>query len=382
MKLRFSLFIIGIITILYACTSTDPDKNTRKIDRLLKGLVQEGWAAGISYSIEIDSQITHSGHYGYADLEAQVQIEADATFQIASVTKPITATAILQLVEAGKLSLTTTIDTFFTEFPNGNKISIYQLLAHTSGIPNWWEAEMPTDTPGDFPMCKQAHKYLERMKNNSLFEPGTQWAYSNSAYVLLGEIIEVVSGITYEEYLHENIFKPAGMHNTFMTTNAPLKPNGAAGYVLDMGKKKAFKKIENYQIPFSAGGLRSTPRDLMRFLHALESGQIISKKLFLEMTTYAKLKNGKPVYEGLFSPNGEPIRFPDNIRKFGYGLGFQILENFGCKVISHGGDIAGFNAVMMIVPHNASKLILLSNTENGIMPKLKDIEHLLVSVKN
>jgi len=270
---------------------------------------------------------------------------------------------------------------FFPDYPNGEEITIYQLLSHTSGIPDWWESGIPKNTPSDFPMCAQPHLYIEQMEIMSLFEPGTFFSYSNTGYVLLGEIIEIVSMMKYEEYLNRNIFTVADMQNTELEYIENPKSDWVLGYTKKSNTNSTFSDPDIYPMPYSAGGFRSTTKDLLLFLNALESGKLISKESFSKMTSYARVKNGNYTYESIFVHNGEKPRFPSNIKKFGYGLGFQIIENFGVKTISHGGDIAGFNSVLLLVPHNKVKMVILSNTENGILPKLRKIEKLATSVE-
>jgi D-alanyl-D-alanine carboxypeptidase len=369
-------FCVLLLTLsnLTSCTNTEPDYNAKKIDQLVSELAVIKRTAGVAYGIQIGNVISDNKEFGFDDLEKKTPIRKNAQFRIASMTKPITATAIMQLIEKGKLSLDDTIDKFFPNLANASKITIYQLLSHTSGIPNWFEAEMPKDEPKDFPMCKNPHIYLERMGIKSLFEPGTFHAYSNTGYVLLGEIIEIVSRQSYFEYLKSNILAPANMVDTEMEYVEQPSPNWVKGYAFNPELSNPFTKPEFYHMPFSAGGLRSSISDVMKFMTALQAGKLISKGSYEKMTSYALVKNGQPVYDNLFSPSGQKPNFPSNIKKWGYGLGFQIIENFGTKVISHGGDIAGFNSVLMYIPKNNTTIVILSNTENGILSKLRDIE--------
>ena len=379
MNLRHLMGWLCFLFILLSCSSKDPKVNSKKVLRLCQSLVKEKASLGISIYADFADTILLSESYGWADLDKTKEIERISLFRIASITKPITATAVLQLVESGRLSLYDKVIQFFPDYPNGNKITIYHLLSHTSGIPNWWEGDMPDNIPDNFPMCKTPHLFLQQMKNGSLFEPGTQWSYSNSGYILLGEIIEMISHMKYEKYLEQNIFEIAKMNHTELEYIDEPQDKWVSGSVQD--QNNTFSHPVIYHMPFSAGGLRSTSEDLILFFNALENGKLVSKEMFDQMTTYAKLENGKEVYESLYSPNHEPPSFPNNIKKFGYGLGFQIVENYGEKVISHGGDIAGFNSIFMYVPKNGVKMAILSNTENGLTSKLRDIEKLLISIE-
>lgn len=382
MNVRSLFGALTVITLLFSCTSKNPFENTEKIEAECKTLVENESSRGIALSMEVDTFIAIRKEYGLANNSTKLAISENDKFRIASITKPITATAILQLVESRLLSLEDKLDKFFPDYPNGDEITIYQLLSHTSGIPDWWEAGMPKNTPVDFPMCSQPHLYLEQMEKNALFEPGTFFSYSNTGYVLLGEIIELISKMKYEDYLSKNIFSIAGMQNTELEYIENPQVDWVSGYTKTSNSELPFSAPETYPMPFSAGGLRSTTKDLLLFLNALEGEKLISKEMFVKMTSYAKVKNGRATHESIFIHNGEKPRFPSNIKKFGYGLGFQIIENFGVKTISHGGDIAGFNSVLIYIPHNKVKIAILSNTENGIMSKLRRIEKLATSIES
>lgn len=377
--MRYYLITLFICSI--SCTNTDPKYNSDKITDLIKELVDDEFTAGISYAMQIGNAESIIGQYGFADIENKIYVNEQTKFRIASVTKPITATAIMQLVEREEISLDDTINRFFSNFPNGNSITIYHLLSHTSGIPNWWEGGMPKDEPKNFPMCKNPHVYLERMIRISDFEPGSYYSYSNSNYVLLGEIIQQVSTQSYSDYISENIFVPAGMKNTEMEYSESNTEGYAKGYTYLHEDRHKFGTPDAYAMPFSAGGLRSTATDLLKFANALQSGTLVRKETLATMTSYALLSNGIMVYESLYSPSGQNPNSPNNIDKFGYGLGFQIMDNFDTKVISHGGDIAGFNAVLIGVPKSNSKLIILANTENGILSKLRAIEKTITDIE-
>ncbi|MBQ4822744.1 serine hydrolase domain-containing protein [Aquimarina sp. MMG016] len=374
-------YLITFLICSISCTNTDPKYNSDKITDLIKELVDDEFTAGVSYAMQIGNAESIVGQYGFADIENKIYVNEQTKFRIASVTKPITATAIMQLVEREEISLDNTINRFFPNFPNGSSITIYHLLSHTSGIPNWWEGGMPKDEPKNFPMCKNPHVYLERMNRISDFEPGSYHNYSNSNYVLLGEIIQLVSKQSYADYISENIFIPSGMKNTEMEYSDSNTEGYAKGYTYLHEDSHKFGIPDAYAMPFSAGGLRSTATDLLKFANALQLGTLVRKETLATMISYALLSNGSRVYESLYSPSGQYPNFPNNIDKFGYGLGFQIMDNFDTKVISHGGDIAGFNAIFINVPKSNSKLIILANTENGILSQLRAIEKTITNIE-
>jgi D-alanyl-D-alanine carboxypeptidase len=313
------------------------------------------------------------GSYGLADLETHRALLPDAPMRVASLTKPLTATAVMKLVEMKRLSLADPLSKFFPGYPNGQAITVYQLLSHTSGIPNWWDGVLPADTPVEFPMCSEPHRYLARMKTASQFEPGTFYKYSNSGYVLLGEIIEQVSGEPYERFLRHHVFAQAQMARTSLELIDRPAANWAHGYVR-VREAKTFKEPERYHMPFAAGGLRSTAEDMLRFMEALRAGKIVSRKGVAQMTSYAQMNDRRLTFESPFLVPGSPAPKPqEHIAKRGYGLGFNVMELHGTTVYFHSGGIAGFNAYLIYVPRSNTTLVAIANTEDALVPVLKDV---------
>jgi D-alanyl-D-alanine carboxypeptidase len=354
----------------------------QKMDSLVQTLISSKKSVGFMLGIKEDNQNTILKNYGLTNLITKKAVTSDGEFRIASVTKPLTAVAVMTLVEKGKLNLSDTISKFFKNFPNGDKITIYQLLSHTSGIPNWWEGGMPKDEPKDFPMCKEPHLFLQNMRTTSFFEPGTKHCYSNSGYVLLGEIIELVSGMKYEKYLQENIFIKANMKHTEVEYSPNAKSNWAKGYKQNSPTDTTFSDPDIYAMPFAAGALRSNAQDMINFIDALYKGKLVKKSTLNLMTKYAKTKNGIPVYDAMFFPNNfTPPPSPNHIKKYGYGLGFNLMEVYNEPIVWHSGGIAGFNSILVYIPKSKTKLIFLANTENGIIPIWEDLQKAFVKLK-
>lgn len=361
----------GYFLLMFNLSAIAQDSNNiyiNRVDSLAQSLIVNKKTSGLMLAIKIDNAKTFSKEYGYSNVEIKKQVNSTDEFRIASVTKMVTAVAIMQLIEQKKLELKDTISKFFKDFPNGNKITIYQLLSHTSGIPNWWDEEggLPENKPDDFPMCKEPHIYLQQMRKMSFFEPGTKYFYSNSEYVLLGEIIEKLSGMTYEAYLKKNIFHKAKMRYTEVEYSFNSKPSWAQGYKLINTNDTTFSKPDSITMPFAAGALRSNSTDLLKFVDALFNGELIKQSTLQLMTKYAVTNSGLPVYDAMFYPNGAnaPKR-PDYIKKYGYGLGFSLMEVYGQPLVWHNGSISGFSSNLIYMPNTKTTVVLLSNTEKG-----------------
>ncbi len=249
-----------------------------ELDSIVINFTKQNKSVGIEFGVQISNMEPVIKRYGYSDLETKSALKETDLFRIASITKIFTATAIMKLVQAGKMSLNDKLNTFFPHYPNGNNISVYQLLSHTSGIPNWWDGGLPDIKPKSFPMCEKPHLYIQEMKKPFIFEPGEFYSYSNTNYVLLGEIIEQVSSQSYEKFLKENILGPAKMTETEMEHIEKTSKFWVKGYAYDETKKTPFIAPEIYHMPFSAGGLRSNSVELLKFMNTLNSGEIVKKK--------------------------------------------------------------------------------------------------------
>jgi D-alanyl-D-alanine carboxypeptidase len=381
--MRIAVTVLLLSTFISSTFSqTNDSPCVKKIDSLVQTLINSKKSLGFMLGIKEQDKKPFLKEYGQTDLATKKAVTNNSEFRIASVTKPITAVAVMTLIENGKLKLSDTISKFFADFPNGDKITIYQLLSHTSGIPNWWEGEMPKDEPKDFPMCKQPHLYLAKMKTASFFEPGTKHCYSNSGFVLLGEIIEMVSGMSYGDYLKKNIFAKANMKHTEVEYKPNTNKNWVKGYKQNNPSDTTFSDPDIYTMPFAAGCLRSNSADMINFLDALYKEKLVKKSTLELMTKYAETKNGIPVYDALFFPNNfTPPPPPSHVKKYGYGLGFNLMEIYDTPIVWHSGGIAGFNSILIYIPKSKTKIVFLSNTENGIMPIWEDLQKEIVKFK-
>ena len=268
-------------------------------------------------------EIVFAKAYGYADVENKIENKLTTRFAIASNTKQFTATAIMQLVEQNKISLDETIDKYFPDYKYGNKITIKNLLQMRSGIPDYLNEVdlfmLDEDTKSllkEYENNVYYDKYVEDyrwspeviLKNlyltDLLFEPGEEYDYCNTNYYLLGLIIEEVTGMSFEDYLNEYIFKPLKMDSSSII---PLNSD-AKGY----GSAESGEIVANPKFTYAAGAIYSNIFDMFRWSRALHKGDIITEQSYKEMIT--------------------PVD--------GYGYGLFIKDN----LISHSGFIDGFTS--------------------------------------
>jgi CubicO group peptidase (beta-lactamase class C family) len=278
--------------------------------------------------------------FGMASLELGVRIDPTQVFRIGSITKQFTAVGILQLVAAGKMKLDDDISAYVPEFRVGDKVTIAQLLNQTSGLPSytdekkWLSTSRQDVAPADLLSFTKGKPLL--------FQPGTNWAYSNTNYILLGEAIARVSGESYASYVQTKLFGPAGMQHTQYDNLDDVILGRVPGYAGAGPKRWKNATYLSMTQPYAAGALVSTVDDLWKWDKALSEGNLISRRLLAEAHADTLLPDG---------------------RSTGYGYGWRIGTVGRFRTIEHGGDINGFTAYEMKVPDGDLYIAILSNNE-------------------
>lgn len=280
--------------------------------------------------------------YGLADVAAHVPMAPAMALRVGSVTKQFTASAILLLADQGKLALADDIRTYLPDFPTGGKtITLEHLLTHTSGIVSY------TGMPGFFARDGEdisVEAMIERFKDQpKLFEAGQRYAYGNSGYFLLGAIIEKVSGRPYADFMAENIFIPLGMQDTAIEGRERSAVRHVPGYRRIDGEFVPGRVISMSQA-YAAGALVSTVDDLARWDAAISSGKLLRASTWEKAFTPYTLSDG-------------------SVTKYGYGWDIGLF--FGQKIISHGGNVSGFNAGVLRIPAHGIYIAVLNNAEAG-----------------
>jgi D-alanyl-D-alanine carboxypeptidase len=279
--------------------------------------------------------------YGLADVELGVGIQPEHVFRVGSITKQFTAVAILQLVEQGKISLADPITKFFPDYPSEWKtITVEHLLSHTSGMASYSSKEnfislIRSDlTP---------QQLIDTFKNDPLqFAPGAGYASGNSDYVILGAIIEKVTGQTYADYMTSNVFARAGLTHTYYDDPIRIIPKRVEGYDRKRGGAIVKAPYVSPSIPYSAGSIISTVDDLARWTDAVSAGKVVRRDLAQRAWTPYKLASGEA------TP---------------YGFGWAINDLLGSRVIAHGGRVMGFIAHALWMPEEKIFVAVLSNTD-------------------
>jgi CubicO group peptidase (beta-lactamase class C family) len=305
-------------------------------------------APGAAVAISQGGETVFTHARGFASMELQVALQPYQRFRIGSLTKQFTAAAILRLAEDGKLNLNQSLHHYLPDYVRFAKdINIKQLLQHTSGLANYTDDE---------------HRYKYRLndavtldevveelrKDPPLFTPGESFYYSNTGYVLLGRIIELVSGKSYAEYLSEQFFQPLGMKDTIFATQAVI-PNAVSGYFSRKGQQWQAAGIDMIW-PHASGSLVSSVQDLVKWNQALYKHKLLSEESLKLMLTPAVLNNGKAA----------------DFYGSATAMGIFVEPVLSTKVYAHSGQINGFNSYLLYHPDSDVTVVVLANTENAV----------------
>lgn len=341
MKTAKSLALL--LLVLITANSSFAQQTAKQIDELMKQYYDYGQFNG-SILVAEKGKVVYAKGLGLANMEWSIPNQPDTKFRIGSITKQFTATLILQLVEEGKLKLDGKITDYLTDYrkDTGERVTIHHLLNHTSGIPSY------TSRP-DFRTAIMRNPYkvadfVKQLTSGDLeFEPGSKFSYNNSGYVLLGAIIEKVTGKSYETVLTERILKPLGMTNSGYDNTSPLLAKRASGY-----EKRPSGYVNapylDMTLPYAAGSLYSTVEDLYKWDQALHEGKILSAE-------------------------SRKLMFTPGLSNYGYGIRITD-ETIGkselkTKIIGHGGGINGFNSLLTRAVDKGQTVVILDNIGQG-----------------
>ncbi len=291
---------------------------------------------GATVLISKQGKIIYHKAFGMANMELQVPMKPENIFEIGSITKQFTSVAILMLMEHGKLAIEDEITKFIPDYPtHGKKITIHHLLNHTSGIKSYTSMNLSEIAPKDMTPTE----LIDYFKNESMdFDPGTEWRYNNSGYIILGFIIEKVSGQAYEDFVEEHIFKKLQMNNSRYGHKGEIIKNRASGYQTRDGYVNA--NYLSMTLPYAAGALMSTVEDLHKWQNAINTNILVKAETIEKAFQNTKLNNGKPTY---------------------YGYGWSVNEVNGSPSIEHGGGIFGYTAYQLYIPEEDVHAAILTN---------------------
>jgi len=344
--LAAALLLLAVIgTPRVQAQTRDRARVAAAVDSLAADALKGGQAAGLTVAVVRGRDTLVLKGYGKADLELDVPTPERAVYEIGSVTKQFTATAIMQLQEQGKLSLDDELTKYLPSYPlQGHRLTLRRLLDHTSGIAGY--TELPEFEPMSVRTLPRDSLVALFAAKPFAFAPGEAQSYSNSAYFLLGLIIEKVSGLPYEKYVQQNLFARAGMPDSRYCSNSAVVARRAHGYDFDAGQLKLAGYID-FTWPYSAGSLCSTAGDLVAWNRALHSGGLLSSAAYRELITPGTLNDGT---------------------RLRYAKGIVVDSMAGHRAISHGGGIPGFLTSLVYFPDDTLTVVVLVNTMGPINP--------------
>lgn len=336
MKSRL-LLTLSIITLLFSCAENetpvksaqqDPAAYKAKIDSLLTSYENSGELMG-SIALSHDGEIVYSNAIGFDDVESKKKSDVNTKYRIGSVAKPYTSVLIFKAIEENKLTLEETLDSYFPEVENANKITIAHLLQHRSGIPNFTKDEDFFSYHTQYRSPKEMVKMISDYDSD--FEPNSKGEYSNSNYFLLCQILEKIYDSSYENLLEEKICKPLNLKNTNSGSKISLANNECYSYEYTTGWNKLPET--DMSVARGAGSIVSTPSEINNFLNALLVGKLISTQSLDSMKTI----------------------------KDGYGMGLARYKINDMQGFGHRGTIDGYQTTAIYFPKEKLAMTIASN---------------------
>lgn len=357
---RAAFYFVVLATLLLLSPTTSraaesPDNSAAmaEFEQFVEERIETDQLPGLAIALMKDD-FTWSKAFGYCDVENQSPMVVESAFRLASVTKPMTAVAILKLVEQGKIDLDAPIQTYVPYFPEKPwPITVRQLLGHLGGISHYRNPDVESHIKDQLD-TRQAIAIFEEF--DLVAEPGSRFNYSSYGYNLLGAAIEGASGQSYGEFMHENIWGPLGMDDTRMDHPDELIPHRVRGYRLVDGKLQNDEFV-NISSRFAAGGTRSTVLDLLKFVRGIGDAKILSPETTDQMFTSLATRDG---------------------RDTGYGLGWNPSDINGRFIVAHNGGQPETSTLLMFVPSANYAVAVACNMRGADLSVFASRLHLLL----
>ncbi|HEY2848025.1 MAG TPA: serine hydrolase domain-containing protein [Pyrinomonadaceae bacterium] len=362
---------VALLLLLSASVTAQvtPEWST-KFDSTIEKGISDNHMPGLAIGIVMNGKLVYSRGFGQATLGTDgPKITPDTVFHMASITKPFVATAIMQLVEQGKVNLDDPITKYLPYFRLDDKryttLTIKQFVTHTSGMPD------VDDYEWDKPQYDDAalERYVRSLKSEKLiFDPGSRWAYSNMAFEVLADVISKASGQSFEDYVSQHILIPVGMtHSTLLKEKTDPKTL-ASGYTKGKDGLPVEIKAYPYNRPHNASSdLMSSVNDMARWAVANMNRGEIDGNWILKASTYDLM--WKPYAEVEFCNGSQPCRKPGT----SVGISWFLENKDGRFIVSHGGGDDGFITQLVMVPDRKFALVMMTNTDAPNAPFLKDL---------
>ncbi len=324
-----------------------PAVKTEQVEKIVGTEMSRLGIPGLSLAIALDGQIRYANGFGMADVENNVPATAATVYRLASISKPITATAVMQLVERGKVDLDAQVWNYVPAFPvKPWPVTVRQLLCHQSGVRHYRGDEINSTRH-----YLNLTEPLKIFKDDALlFEPGTKTSYTTYGYNLLGCVVEAASGMKFADYLEANIFRPAGCDRLRVDDHFEIIPGRAQGYSRDKSGRLRNSGPADTSNKIPGGGLCGTPADLVRFALAVHGGALLKPDTLEMALTRQKLRDGT---------------------RTSFGLGWSLGEFEGRKTVSHGGAQQRVRTMLFAIPERRFVLAWMCNLE-AVNPRIAE----------
>lgn len=344
--LFFPFLLFSAAAVPPAVTVDPADALSPKVDEYVTAEMQREKIPGLSLDVIRDGKLIYARGYGLANIELDVPVKPDTIFQTGSVGKQFTATAVMMLVEEGKISLDDKISKYFPASPAAWKeITVRNLLNHTSGIPDYGSDDTTTakkliDLRVDYTEDEMVSRFATLPLD---FPPGSKWSYSNSGYVVLGVLIHKVSGEFYGDFLEQRVFQPLHMDSTHIISEENIVPHRSAGYRLVKGEIKNQEWVAPKLNTTADGALYTNILDMAKWDAALIAQTLLKKSSYEQMYTRTHLTDGKT---------------------YGYGFGWGITSANGHPILEHAGSWQGFTMDFLRFPQDKLSFVVFTNLDS------------------
>jgi serine beta-lactamase-like protein LACTB len=344
-KMKFFALAIVFFSRLYALS---PER-ILVLEKALEAEREHQGIVGMSAAIVVNRELQWTHGFGQSDLENNVPARAATMYRLGSIAKPITAAAVMQLVEKGAIDLDEPIQRYVPGFPRKQwVVTVRQLLGHLGGIRTYQGDEM-----GSTRHYGSVIEPLNIFKDDPLaVEPGTRYLYSTYGFNLLGAAVEQASGMAFTDYLRTKIFTPAKIEFIVPDNTFAIIPNRTRGYMAGAGGKLENAILADTSNKIPGGGLMGTAEDVARFASALANGLLVTPASLELMSTSLKLKDGTQT---------------------GYGLGLGLGKHAGHRTFSHEGGQPGTRTIMAILPDDRVTIAIMTNTETAKQAALLEV---------
>lgn len=339
------LTILICFVISYSCLAKiSKSEFDNSLDKPITAMMEQNHIPGVAVGISFQNGNTICKYYGKSNLEYDAPVTKESTFAIGSITKTFTAIAILKLCQEGKLSLDTKLSKFYPKFPDSNEITIKELLDHSSGIRDIFQIKKLMNFVAHPWSPQQVISMATKAPFN--FKPGTAFEYNNTAFIILGVIIEKVTGKHYEKYISETILNPLYMSDTYMGNHSKIVKYKVSGYEYHNKNLINTMYVNNSWI-WSAGGLYSNVQNILKLKTVFDDKKILDKNSIKKM----------------FTPSREPGKNRFSEYKTFYGLGITMMKLPSWTLVGKEGGMSGFTAYLCYLQKENILFIIMCNLD-------------------